>query len=236
MIEMSFVGASNKHDNMNEFASNAFRISLMRPIKVILLAIGIVFCGGISCLHRNTPCPPVSLPSGIPKNQHVKIRFERFDKTKGIVWLRMTNWTAWPIRVPVEPFDANGMMSKEILKAARNHEDGSEALIRYYLNQYDPSPWGQIVYSDGRKDPPDEAAHPAVPKINRIDIVGEWWIPVKGSIIFQVPKQHLARNIALFVDMRYEWEALGVEALDGPVHRIFFRGIELPKDVQAEIK
>jgi hypothetical protein len=40
----------------------------------------------------------------------------------------------------------------------------------------------------------------------------------------------------LYIDMRYEWESLGVEGLDGPVHRVFLRGIDLPKDVQAHIK
>jgi hypothetical protein len=36
--------------------------------------------------------------------------------------------------------------------------------------------------------------------------------------------------------LRYEWESLGTEALDGPVLLVYFRGIDLPKDVQAKIE
>jgi hypothetical protein len=209
----------------------------MKPITIFLLTFGLAVCVGISCSHRCAPCPPVDLPSGIPKNQYTKVDFDRFDKTNGIVWLRLTNWTAWAIRIPVEMFPyPSGNVSLEIVKQARSHKNGAEANVRYYLDEYDPQPLMQMTTVDGRKEPPDEPEHPPVPKINRFDFSTEWWILPKESILFQVPKEHLARNIKLYVDMRYEWESLGVVDLTGPVHRVFYRGIELPKEVQAQIK
>jgi hypothetical protein len=209
----------------------------MKSYLAVALAFALLICGGISCSRKCAPCPPVSLPSGIPKNQYIRIDFERLDEEKGIIWLRLTNWTAWAVRIPVEMFPyPSGNISLDILKSAKTHKDRAEATVRYYLQEYDPRPWQQIIYSDGRKSPPDEPEHPPVPKINRGDVFTEWWIPKEQSVIFQVPKEHVARNILLYIDIRYEWESLGVEGLDGPVHRVFLRGIDLPKDVQAHIK
>src|SRR5437868_3620807 len=69
----------------------------------------------------------------IPKNQRVTIEYESFEKDRGSVKLRLRNWTAWDIRVPVEmnfPGKASGV---EIVKSAKTHPDGAEAPVRYYL-------------------------------------------------------------------------------------------------------
>ena len=76
---------------------------------------------------------------------------------------------------------------------------------------------------------------PPVPKIHRYDFLTEWWIPKGESILFVVPKERLAMNVMLSVSLRYEWEDLGPEVLDGPVHLVYFRGIDLPDDVQLKI-
>jgi hypothetical protein len=173
---------------------------------------------------------------GIPKNQRVTIEFESVDKEQGLVKLRMHNWTAWDIRIPVEmnfPGKANCL---EIVKSAKTHPDGAEAPVRYYLEEYDPGPWMQTTDASGRKSPPDEPKHPPVPKFQRYDFMTEWWIPKNQSIVFEVPKAHLARNVELHVYLRYEWESLGTEVLDGPVHLVYFRGIDLPKQIQAKIE
>lgn len=144
--------------------------------------------------------------------------------------------TAWDIRIPVEmnfPGKANGL---EIVKSAKTHPDGAEAPVRYYLEEYDPGPWMQTTDASGRKFPPDEPKHPPVPKFQRFDFMTEWWIPKNQSIVFEVPKDHLARNVELYVYLRYEWESLGAEDLDGPVHLVYFRGIDLRKKLQAKIE
>ena len=153
-----------------------------------------------------------------------------------MVKLRLHNLTAWDIRIPVEmnfPGKANGL---EIVKSAKIHPDGAEAPVRYYLEEYDPGPWMQTTDASGRKSPPDEPKHLPVPKFQRFDFMTEWWIPKNQSIVFEVPKEHLARNVELYVYLRYEWESLGAEDLDGPVHLVYFRGIDLPKKIQAKIE
>jgi hypothetical protein len=205
----------------------------MRKTKTILLLFLMIALQGNGCVHRSVP---QVAPSDIPRNQYVRIEFQRFDEQRGIVWLRLSNWTAWAIRIPVEMARPSENVSLEIVKSARNHKDGAEAPVRYYLQEDDPGPWMQMTTASGQKLPPDEPEHPPVPKVHRYDFLTEWWVPVKQTVTFQVPKEHLARNVALYVDMRYEWESLGVETLDGPVHRVFYRGIDLPKDIQAKIK
>ena len=174
--------------------------------------------------------------TAIPKDQRVTIEYESFDKEQGTIKLRLHNWTAWDIRIPVEvnfPGKANGV---EIVKSARAHPDGAEAPVRYYLEEYDPGPWMQTTDASDHKSPPDEPKHPPVPKLQRYDFLTEWWIPKNQSVVFEVPKEHLARNVELYVYLRYEWESLGTEVLDGPVHLVYFRGIDLPKKIQGKIE
>ena len=205
------------------------RARTMRTTAIMLaLAVGTSLCIELGCARRSVPVGPSSV--SIPTNQRVALWFERFDEQKEIIWLRLHNWTAWDIRVSVE------MHSLEIARAARNHKDGAEVDVRYYLEPHDPRPWMQVTTESGEKMPPDEPEHPPVPDIRRVDFSTEWWIPKDQSILFSVPKEHLARNIALNVYLRYEWENLGAEVLSGPVHLVRYRGIDLPSEVQAHIK
>lgn len=192
---------------------------------------------GLLCVSVKSQVPTKSGQdlTSIPKNQRVSIEFESFDKEKGTIRLRLRNWTAWDIRIPVE-MNFPGKASLEIVKSAKTHPDGAEAPVRYYLEEYDPGPLMQMTDASGRKAPPDEPKHPPVPKFQRVDFMTEWWIPKNQSIVFEVPKEHLARNVQLSVSLRYEWESLGAEALDGPVHLVYFSGVDLPKKIQAKIE
>jgi hypothetical protein len=215
---------------MNRFSNLrcGFRPRDIAPVLFLVVFLASVRSHAQTKSDQETPA--------IPKNQRVTIEFESFDKERGSVKLRLHNWTAWDIRIPVEmnfPGKANGL---EIVKSAKAHPDGAEAPVRYYLEEYDPGPWMQTTEASGRKSPPDEPKHPPVPKFQRVDFMTEWWIPKNQSIVFEVPKEHLARNVELYVYLRYEWESLGTEVLDGPVHLVYFRGIDLPKKIQGKIE
>jgi len=93
-----------------------------------------------------------------------------------------------------------------------------------------------LAHAQNGQSPPAIPRNQHVPKIRRYDFMTDWWIPKGQSIVFEVPKEHLARNVALYVYLRYEWEDLGKETLDGPVHLVYFRVIDLPKEVEAKIK
>lgn len=163
----------------------------------------------------------------IPKKQYVAVSFERFNRRGGTVVLELRNETAWPIRVPVELDPA--FVRKKLVG------NGQELPVRYYIEEYDPRPWMQMTTPDGRKHPHDEPSHPPVPKIRRVDFHTDVLIPVGKTIFFKVPKEHLARNCVLTVNLRYEWEDGSTEDLSGPVHFVQFRGVELPDEVQKEI-
>ncbi|MBZ5678645.1 MAG: hypothetical protein LAO24_00920 [Acidobacteriia bacterium] len=161
--------------------------------------------------------------TAIPSNQRVTIELERFDEASGKLWLRLRNSTAWDIRIPVETAFPGEKITGEVVKSARSHKDGAEAPVRYYLEEFSVN------------NPSAAAKLPPVPKIHRYDFLTEWWIPKGESILFVVPKERLAMNVMLSVSLRYEWEDLGPEVLDGPVHLVYFRGIDLPDDVQLKI-
>jgi hypothetical protein len=219
------------HPERSKTTSNANRFAPSRDLAFSVL-LGVLFASGSSFAQTKSiqETPP------IPKNRRVTIEFESFDKEWGLVKLRLHNFTAWDIRIPVEmnfPGKANGL---EIVKSAKTHPDCAEAPVRYYLEGYDPGPWMQTTDTSGHKSPPDEPKHQPVPKFQRFDFMTEWWIPKNQSIVFAVPKEHMARNVELYVYLRYEWESLGTEDLDGPVHLVYFRGIDLPKEIQAQIE
>jgi len=198
-----------------------FRWGTVAPALFLVLCVSVVSKAQTKGDQETSP---------IPKNQRVSIKFESFNKEKGTI--KLHNWTAWDIRIPVEmnfPGKANGL---EIVKSAKTYLDGAEAPVRYYLEEYDPGPMMQMTDASGRKFPPDEPKHPPVPKFQRVDFMTEWWIPKNQSIVFEVPKEHLARNAQLSVSLRYEWESLGTEDLDEPVHLVYFNGVDLPKKIQ----
>jgi hypothetical protein len=162
-------------------------------------------------------------PAILSKKQRVTIEFERFDEVSGKLWLRLRNLTAWDIRIPVETSFPGEKVTGEVGKLARSHKDGARAPVRYYLEEFSTN------------NPAADAKLPPVPKLHRYDFLTEWWIPTNESIIFEVPKEYLAMNVMLSVSLRYEWEDLGPETLDGPVHLVYFRGIDLPDDVQRKV-
>ena len=162
----------------------------------------------------------------IPNKQYVAIYFEKFDAKAGVVLLELRNETAWPIRIPIE-------LKPELLRAGIA-KDRQELPVRYYIEPFDPMPAMQLTMN-GKKEPPDEPQHPPTPKVARYDFHTEILVPVGKSILFRVPKEHLARNCKLTVNLRYEWESLTTEDLTGPVHYVEFRGVELPEEVQKEI-
>src|SRR5438552_1801105 len=110
----------------------------MKPAAFALLLIALASDPGAGAAQLGTVVE-------IPRNQWAGIEFERFDRDKGTIWLRLKNHTAWPIRIPVE------MSTPDATTMARHHEDGAEADVRYYLEPYDTTPWIQMTNRSGKK-------------------------------------------------------------------------------------
>src|SRR5262249_50205274 len=145
----------------------------MKPLlsNLLISAISILIVGGGFRLKVAE-----AVQSPIPRNQRVTIEFLRIDEKSGIITFGLRNQTAWDIKIPSDGFGSSPFNKDESVS------------VRYYLEEYDPTPFMQIVSADGKKDPPDEPQHPAVPKIRRGDIVHTYTIRKNERIVFEVPK------------------------------------------------
>jgi hypothetical protein len=67
---------------------------------------------------------------------------------------------------------------------------------------------------------PADAAKP--PVINRSDVFSTSWLPPGGSVIFSVPREHLAERLAISIAYNYEWEyGERIFRSDEPQHRAY---------------
>jgi hypothetical protein len=60
------------------------------------------------------------------------------------------------------------------------------------------------------------------------DVSSSAWLASGSSIVFSVPREHLAKGLAIFVRFNYEWE-YGERTFrsDEPEHRVYFRASDL---------
>jgi hypothetical protein len=65
------------------------------------------------------------------------------------------------------------------------------------------------------------------------DVFSSGWLPPGSSIIFSVPREHLATDLTVFIRFNYEW-GYGERTFrsDEPEHRVYFRASDLPKKLQ----
>jgi hypothetical protein len=164
----------------------------------------------------------------------VYLTFEREGKREAIypsetnqgVWLRLHNNTKWAINfctpslyIPprVAPFrlaDGRGVLAlREGVEVSMCH--GVEE-----LNHYE-----RLLARTGetkkRKSP---KASECQVGYDKGDMLSSAWLPPGSSIIFSVPREHLATDHTVFIRFNYEWE-YGERTFrsDGPEHRVYFR-------------
>src|SRR5262245_4461543 len=112
----------------------------MKPMSRMVLVGYISFAAfGGGCRFSQA----ASAQSTIPTNQRMNIEFVRFDEKTGIITLGLKNQTAWDIKIPSDGFRLPSNKNENVA-------------VRYYLEEYDPSPFMQITTGGGEKIPPDE--------------------------------------------------------------------------------
>jgi len=143
-----------------------------------------------------------------------------------VVWLRLHNNSRWAINfatdslyvgstiTPIRLCDGRGALGLRT-DVAVNARYEIEAVRGYESVQ--TSNGGLLIRS------PVDA--PKVPVLNRSDMYSTSWLPAGGSVIFSVPREHLAKQLAIYVPYTYEWEVRS----DEPQHRVYFRASDLPK-------
>jgi hypothetical protein len=61
------------------------------------------------------------------------------------------------------------------------------------------------------------------------------WLQPGHSVLFSIPKEHLAKHLAVYISFNYEWECeQGNCNTAEPEHRVYFRASNLPKSVATK--
>lgn len=160
------------------------------------------------------------------------------DESIQVVWLRLHNNTRWAINFPTDSLYVGPKITPIRLcdsRGALGLRTDIEVNARYEVEAISghesvrTSDSGLIINS------PVEAAKP--PVINRSDMFSTSWLPPGGSVIFSVPREHLAERLAIYIPYNYEWE-YGERTFrsDEPQHRVYFRASDLPEKVQTKTK
>jgi hypothetical protein len=152
------------------------------------------------------------------------------------IWLRLHNNTKWSINIATLSAYLGEKTSLIRLSDGRSVfglREGVEISPRHGIEVVDhyesrKMPDGSIHINEsvGLPNPPvgyNKGGH----------IIANAWLAPGRSVIFSVPKEHLAKRLAIFVSFKYEWET--AERDDGgnePEHRVYFRAADLPESLR----
>lgn len=145
-----------------------------------------------------------------------------------VVWLRLHNNTRWAINFPTDSLYVGPKITPIRLcdgRGALGLRTDMEVNARYEAEAVSG-------YESARTS---DAAQP--PVINRSDVFSTSWLPPGGSVIFSVPREHLAERLAIYIPYNYEWEyGERIFRSDEPQHRVYFRASDLPEKAQTKSK
>jgi hypothetical protein len=149
------------------------------------------------------------------------------------VWLRLHNNTKWAINIAT----LSAYVAGEKTKLLRLSDGRSVFGLREGV-EISPRHGVEVVDRYESRKLPDGGVHineninvpnPPVGYNRGGHVSGSAWLPSGHSVIFSLPKEHLAKRLAIFASFRYEWET--AERDDGsnePEHRVWFRAADLP--------
>lgn len=150
-----------------------------------------------------------------------------------VFWLRLHNNMRWAIKFPTDSLYVGPKITPMRLcdgRGALGLRTDIEVNARYEVEAVS---YGSVrTFGGGSKinNPVDTATSPV---INRSDVFSTSWLPPGGSVIFSVPREHLAQRLAIYIPYNYEWEYRErIVRSDEPQHRVYFRASDLPEKVQ----
>ncbi|MGH9768144.1 MAG: hypothetical protein ACREAB_11970 [Blastocatellia bacterium] len=151
-----------------------------------------------------------------------------------IVRLRLHNNTRWAISFSTDSLYIGPQTTPLRLgdgRGALGLRDGIEVNVRYGI---EPETGVEFVKAPGGSVNiiPIEVK---LPVINRSDVSSTSWLPSGRSVIFIVPREHLAKNLKVYVPFAYEWETAERDyGTKEPEHRVYFRAADLPKNISEK--
>lgn len=132
-----------------------------------------------------------------------------------IVRLRLHNNTRWAINFSTDSLYIGPNITPLRLSDGRSAlglRDGIEVNVRYEI------------------EPERGAEFVEAPVFNRSDMFSTSWLPPGRSVIFIVPREHLSKNLKVYVPFTYEWETTERDyGIKEPEHRVYFRSSDLPE-------
>ncbi len=182
----------------------------------------------------------VSLTNDMPT---VYLTFEREGKREPVhvsesnqgIWLRLHNNTKWAINfctpslyipprvAPVRLADGRGVLGLN---------DGVEVSMCHGVEELRSYEWKlararEAKNRESTKDSERQVGY------DTGDVFSSAWLPSGSSVVFSVLREHLSKDLAIFVRFNYEWE-YGERTFrsDEPEHRVYFRASDLPKKLQ----
>lgn len=168
----------------------------------------------------------------------VYLTFEREGKREPIhatessqgIWLRLHNNTKWAINfctpslyippkvAPAHLADGRGVVAlREGVEVSICH--GVEDLRTYEWKLSRP---GEAKNRKSIKESEREVGY------DTGDVFSSAWLPPGSSIIFSIPREHLSKDLAIFVRFNFEWEYGERTFKRGESeHRVYFRSSDL---------
>lgn len=171
----------------------------------------------------------------------VYLTFERAGERKPLfasesnqgVWLRLHNNTRWAINFCTLSLYIGPKVASLRLSDGRGVlglRDGVEVNMCHQVEAVKSYESG-VTPEGGMFNGKPVKVQPLPVGYGTGDVFSTSWLPAGGSVIFSVPREHLAKLFAVYIPYNYEWE-YGERTFrsDEPQHRVYFRASDLPKD------
>lgn len=214
-------------------------------VSKILLSLALL-CGfasdGPAQRHKQgTSKADVVLSRGKPT---VYVTFERAGERKPVhaeesnkgLWFRLHNNTRWTISFCTESSYIGRKTSALRLSDGRvvlGLRESTEVSACYEVEVVRAYESGRTQDGGLFMERPVNIQNPPIG--TRGHLLGTSWLPSARSVIFSIPREHLAKYLAIYVSFNYEWETGERDTGRGePQHRVYFLASDLPEDVQKE--
>ncbi len=162
----------------------------------------------------------------------VFLRYESAGKRKPLkegesdegIWLRLQNNTREAIYLCAFGISEDGEM-------LRFYEKNSEIGVNYEIERMPSEMEGSGTPRNGKVNNVAEEVSqtPIGYKIGGVCHV--YTLPSNQSLLFSVPREHLAKNLSIKMRFGYEWEGDYSSRWEEPEHYVRFYSSSLPKDV-----
>lgn len=155
------------------------------------------------------------------------------DESNQGVWLRLHNNTHWAINFCTLSLYVGPKVSPLRLQNGRavlGLRDDIEVNMCHKVEASKGYVPGAVSEGEIDNRRPVEARRPPV-GYDTGDVFSTSWLPAGGSVVFSVPREHLADQFAIVISYNYEWE-YGQRTFrnDEPRHEVYFNASDLPKN------